>query len=136
MSKYTDKLCGMDAYGRYVPTQDGKKTDKEGIALDGATIEVYHLDAQNQKVIDRTGTTPDNGTLTFQDLPIYGSDGNKIIYYIHETKAPSGYYGTATELTTTLNPGEIVTTVDGAKDGEELALVNNRYQRVGARLHK
>ena len=29
MSKYTDKLCGMDAYGRYVPTQDGKKTDKE-----------------------------------------------------------------------------------------------------------
>ena len=105
-----------------------KKTDKEGIALDGATIEVYHLDAQNQKVIDRTGTTPDNGTLTFQDLPIYGSDGNKIIYYIHETKAPSGYYGTATELTTTLNPGEIVTTVDGAKDGEELALVNNRYQ--------
>ena len=29
MSKYTDKLCGMDAYGRYVPTQNGKKTDKE-----------------------------------------------------------------------------------------------------------
>ena len=38
------------------------------------------------------------------------------------------YYGTATELTTTLNPGEIVTTVNGAKGGEELALVNNRYQ--------
>ena len=105
-----------------------KKADKEGAALDGATIEVYHLDAQNQKVIDRTGTTPDNGTLTFQDLPIYGSDGKKITYYIHETKAPSGYYGTSTELTTTLNPGEIITTVDGAKDGEELALVNNRYQ--------
>ena len=29
MSKYNDKICGMDAYGRYVPTQDGKKTDKE-----------------------------------------------------------------------------------------------------------
>ena len=26
MSKYIDKLCGMDAYGRYVPTQDGKRS--------------------------------------------------------------------------------------------------------------
>ncbi len=29
MSKYTDKLCGMDAYGRYIPSQNGRKCEKE-----------------------------------------------------------------------------------------------------------
>ena len=75
-----------------------------------------------------TGTTPDNGQLTFKDLPIYDADGKEITYYIRETKAPDGYYGTTTELSTTLIPGEIVSTVNGQKDGDKLTLVNNRYQ--------
>ena len=103
------------------------KSDKEGNQLDGAEIQVYYKDGDEEKVVG-TGTTPDNGQLTFKDLPIYDADGNKITYHIRETKAPGGYYGTTTELSTTLIPGEIVSTVDGAEDGDKLTLVNNRYQ--------
>lgn len=103
------------------------KSDKEGNPLDGAEIQVYYKDGDEEKVVG-TGTTPANGQLTFKDLLIYDADGNKITYYIRETKAPGGYYGTTTELSTTLIPGEIVSTVDGAEDGQALTLVNNRYQ--------
>lgn len=103
------------------------KSDKEGNQLDGAEIQVYYKDGDEEKVVG-TGTTPDNGQLTFKDLPIYDADGKEITYHIRETKAPGGYYGTTTELSTTLIPGEIVSTVDGAEDGDKLTLVNNRYQ--------
>ena len=103
------------------------KSDKEGNQLDGAEIQVYYKDGNEEKVVG-TGTTPDNGQLTFKDLPIYDADGKEITYYIRETKAPGGYYGTTTELSTTLIPGDIVSTVNGQKDGDKLTLVNNRYQ--------
>ena len=105
------------------------KTDRSGTALKGAGLEVYYEDAQGQEHIVGTGTTPENGKLTFKDLPIYEADGTtKRVYHIRETQAPNGYYGTSAELTTTLNPQTIVTKVNGEENGAPLTLENHRYQ--------
>lgn len=105
--------------------------------LNGATIQIYHYEG-TQKKVDGTATTAGSGdasgTVTFSNLPVYDSDGNKITYYITETGVPDGYYisegteedaqGTTCHLVTTLVEGETIAKVDGSSNGADLEIVN------------
>lgn len=103
------------------------KTDQEGSPLDGAVIGVYYTDGEGKEAEAARATTPDSGKVTFKDLPIYDAAGKKIEYTVREITPPDGYYGTATELSTVLREGEIISTVDGREGADDLTLVNNRY---------
>ena len=102
-----------------------KKTDEDGVPLKGAVLEIYTKEGTNESV-KGTATTGADGLVTFKDLPIYDGSGNQITYYIREKTAPKGYYWDGTELATTLVPGQIVSTKDGAQDGDPLTLVNKK----------
>lgn len=105
--------------------------------LGGATIQIYHYEG-TQKKVDGTATTAGNGdakgTVTFNNLPVYDSDGNKITYYITETGVPNGYYiskdtekdaqNNDCHLSTTLVEGETITKVNGISTGDDLEIVN------------
>lgn len=73
---------------------------------DGATIQITGSDGTT--TITKTETTA-NGQVTFTGLPIYGSNGKKIIYIISETAAPDKYTTSEATFTVTLKPGETVT---------------------------
>ena len=100
------------------------KTDEDGNGLAGAVLEIYYIDDQGEEHTAGTAETPDSGVVTFSGLEIYDEDGALIEYHIREKQTPEGYYSDGTELTTTLVPGEIVQTVNGAESGAALTLTN------------
>ena len=111
-----------------------KKEGVKGAALAGATIQIYHYENDKQ-IVDRTVDTDPKGNATFTGLPVYGTDGKKITYYIVETAAPNGYYinketskdpkGNKYHLSTTLVEGKTVTKVNGEESGKDLTIINN-----------
>lgn len=99
-----------------------KKVDENGGALSGATLAIYEGSSETSK--DSKTSAVGTGYVLFEDLSVYGTNGEKIEYTIRETSAPEGYYVTSEEITVTLEAGKILTK---NANGEDLTLQNHRY---------
>lgn len=99
------------------------KKDEKGTPLSGATLEIYTKEGDKAIVKGSGVSAVGTGEVVFRDLPVYGENGEKITYYIRETKAPDGYYVTSEEIEVTLEAGKTIF----AKEGRPLELVNHPY---------
>lgn len=103
---------------------DGQETTKPG---SGATIEIsYTYDGETMSPKDETGS---DGTVTFEDLWVYDTDGSRIVYTITEKDAPDGYDGTTQRYETVLETGTVTENVktvsgDAIEEGEALTFTN------------
>lgn len=105
-----------------------KKINEQGAALSGAELAIYKENDKGELVQQgSTQTSGTDGCVTFKDLEIYDANGDKITYYIKETKTPNDelYYLSDEELSVTLEPQTIVTT---DANNKELTFVNKLYR--------
>ena len=66
--------------------------------LPGVGLTIYTKDTEGNPINEKEVTVGQDGTALFLDLPIYDENGDKITYYIKETKPLADYTGSDAEL--------------------------------------
>ena len=83
-------------------------------------------------------TGNDKGSVTITNLPVYDSQGQKIVYTISEEMTPEQeqlYYQSSEDQTVTLTLGQ-VTTTDNSENPKELVVENSTLIEITAEKHK
>ena len=92
---------------------------------EGDLVPVTNSDGTNMEAESDT-----NGKFSFEDLPVYNSEGKLIEYVIKEVETPQNtttrYTLSKDEIETTLKPDETITTVNGETGGQAIQISNLR----------
>lgn len=101
-----------------------KKSGNTGEPLGGAVIALEKLDGAKYEEIGRQTSDQDTGFVTFNNVPIYDDNGNKITYRLREITPPNGYtLDHGREYAVQLDQKDLLTTVDTS--GNTLEFINN-----------